>query len=88
MRRYYVVRVNKDAADTFASDVSVEHACEMANVDEGALIEWASVRSTDAGAARLKKPRQWRVFHEPHDPMCGIEGVLCPSCRREQREGC
>lgn len=21
-----------------------------------------------------------RINDEPHDPMCGIEGVLCPTC--------
>lgn len=62
-KRFYIIRINKNDADTYASPYGVSHAIEMAQPDAGDVIEWAQVYAADAGAARLKKPAEWKPLH-------------------------
>lgn len=54
-----IVRINRDPKDTYAADFLGE-AIELANPDDGDIVEFGSVRAIDAGAARLMKPAAWR----------------------------
>lgn len=60
--RFYIVRVNRDDADTYASGYSVAHAVEISCAGPKDTVEWAQVYANDAGAARLKRPKQWRAL--------------------------
>lgn len=60
MRKFVVVRVNRDPKDTYAED-TLEAALELAAPDRGDVLEYAIVTARDAGAARLVVPREgWR----------------------------
>ncbi len=59
MKRFYLVRVDGDARNVYASAISVRDAEELANADAGSTLEYSIVYSTDAGAARLKTPTRW-----------------------------
>ncbi len=61
-KRFYLVRVNGNSADTFASNRCMAHALTLAMPDPNDVVEGAVVYSTDAGAARLKQPQRWRSF--------------------------
>lgn len=54
--RYIVVRIGGDNSDTYAAERvthTLDEVVEMANPDDGSVVEWCYVYSDDAGAARL-----------------------------------
>lgn len=59
MKRFYIIRVNENDADTYASEHSVADALDHAMLDPTDSAEWACVYARDAGAARLKTPK-WK----------------------------
>lgn len=64
MKRFYIVRIDGDVKDTYASPYCVGDAIAMAQADAGATIEYAVVYAADAGAARLKTPTKWHALPE------------------------
>ena len=58
-RIFAVVRIGRDPKDTYAAPMLGE-AIELAMPDPGDVVEHGTVRASDAGAARLKKPQQWK----------------------------
>lgn len=59
--RFYVIRVNKDDADTHAAP-SLERALELALPDPDDVVEYGEVEAPDAGAARLNAPPSWKLL--------------------------
>lgn len=49
---FYVVRVNGDPKDTHAA-LSLDEAIELANADDGDVLEYTTVSAVDAGLARI-----------------------------------
>jgi hypothetical protein len=88
MPRYYVVRVNRNDADTHAAD-TLAAALELANADEHDDIEFGIVSAADAGAARLVQPHHWVDANFPAYAwpggypivyVCHDGGEICPTC--------
>lgn len=63
MRRYYLVRINEDNKDVYASYRSVAEACYNANPNPNDEVEYAIVYAPDLGIARLKRPKHWRPYN-------------------------
>lgn len=61
LQRYFVIRVNGANADTHA-DPKFTRALEMAMPDPSDKVEFGTVRCSDAGKARLKKPKRWTLL--------------------------
>jgi hypothetical protein len=57
-KQWYVVRVDRDDRDTHAAETLAD-ALELANADEGSVVEFGVVEADDGGMARLLRPARW-----------------------------
>jgi hypothetical protein len=62
LTRYYLVRVNQDDKDVYASISCVADACDKASPDKQDKVEYAVVYSANIGMARLKQPKSWKPY--------------------------
>lgn len=71
-RTWFVVRVDRDDRDTYAAK-TLDEAIDLANADEGSVLEYGTVEASDGGAARIMRPARWtRVVEGLHVNPSGL----------------